>query len=71
MRQAGDDAIVVLVTTQGDTALLNIHPVRWSDEAGGMVLQKAIRSHDITQIIASGFDFQSIPNIDQPKEEEE
>jgi hypothetical protein len=68
-KQADDDAVVALIAKQGDQVLLNVHPVRWSDEAKGMVLQKPIKSHDILGLLDEGFGI-SPPPRSQPEDAE-
>ncbi|HKK77073.1 MAG TPA: hypothetical protein VJ953_18485 [Saprospiraceae bacterium] len=78
-KQPKDDAVVVLIAKQDDQVLLNVHPVRWNEKAGGMVLQKPIKSHDILAMINEGFGVQPPPRskheetqvIDNIKSEEE
>lgn len=54
-RQPEDDGIVVLLAKQGDEVLINIHPIRWNEEADGMMLQKPLKTHNVFDLLDQGF----------------
>jgi hypothetical protein len=54
-RQPEDDGLVVLIAKQGDEVLLNVHPIQWSEEVGGMVLKKPLKTHNVFDLLDQGF----------------
>ncbi|MEO0339711.1 MAG: hypothetical protein AAF242_10900 [Bacteroidota bacterium] len=69
LKKPEEDAVVLLIATAGEDIVLNIHPIIFVE--GKPVLQKALLSFSLDEILANGFQIEPMSTQHLMDQEEE